>query len=394
VAIAFDQALARASNLGPRRALDAASARLARAEVGVGPFVRNPIVEIAPTLRFSPSEDLGPEGQLSIRFPLDVAGLGGARERMLRSAASELEARAAELALDAELEAARAWLGLWAVEAQQRAAEEDAGLARGLVTKLERARAVGEATAVDVLEAQAMVDEAELAIVALEGERHDRALGLARALAMPPSPLPSAAGPLPSVEVPGLAEHGAWPAEAPAVRRATRAAELANARVDEARAQSATDIAVGWSVVRDAPNGWTTGAIVSVSLPWFDRAQAATAELDTEARLELAQAELERERAAVSLAAELHEVDHTRELVELLERSWLPRHEALVATRTRLVDAGEGGVHELALARRALVASKRRLIDARAAHALARVRARRVFDAGSTKGSTPVRKAR
>lgn len=389
VSLGFEQALERARELAPLRALRRSARELEGSSVGVGPFVKNPTLELAPNLRFSPSSDLGPEGQLIVRFPLDVAGLGAAREQVIERVGAELEAQADELGLDGTLTAARAWLDLWVVVETQGSAERDAQLARELVAKLRTASSVEEASALDVLDAQVLADEAELTILALEGERHDRALRLARVLAMAPSPLPTVAGGLPEPELPAPAARASWPAELPTVRRAARAAELAEARAAEARAASATDLSVGWSLTRDAPEGWTTGAIVAIGLPWFDRAQASTAEYESTARLQAATSTLERERGRADLAAELHEVEHTRELSQRLETVLVPRHEAIANARQRLVEAGEGTVHELVLARRALIAARRRGIEARAAHALARVRAKLLYEAGvAASGST------
>jgi outer membrane protein, heavy metal efflux system len=386
--LGFEQALERARELGPQRALRRSARELEGRSVGVGPFVKNPTLELAPNLRFSPSSDLGPEGQLTVRFPLDVAGLGTARERVIDRVGAELVAQADELGLDGTLSAARAWLDLWVVVETQSSAERDAELARELVAKLRAARAVEEASALDVLDAEVLVDEAELTILALEGERHDRALRLARVLALPASPLPMVAGSPPETELPAVAARASWPAELPAVRKAERAAELAEARAAEARAASATDLTVGWSLTRDAPDGWTTGAVVAIGLPWFDRAQASTAEYESTARVQLATSALERERGRADLAAELHEVEHTRELWQRLDAVLVPRHEAIASARQKLVEAGEASVHELVLARRALVAARRRTVEARAAHALAKVRAKLLFEAGATRSSS------
>jgi outer membrane protein, heavy metal efflux system len=388
VSLGFEEALARARELAPERALRRSARELEGSSVGVGPFVKNPTLELSPNLRFSPSSDLGPEGQLIVRFPLDVAGLGSARERVIDRVGAELEAQADELGLDGTLSAARAWLDLWVVVETQGSAERDAALARELVGKLRTARSVEEASVLDVLDAEVLADEAELAILALEGERHDRALRLARVLAMAPSPLPMVVGSLPEPELPAIAGQASWPAELPAVRRAERAAELAEARAAEARAASATDLSVGWSLTRDAPQGWTTGAVVAIGLPWFDRAQASTAEYESAARLQAATSVLERERGRADLAAELHEVEHTRELSQRLEKVLVPRHEAIASARQRLVEAGEGTVNELVFARRALVAARRRAIEARAAHALARVRTKLFYEAGAARSAS------
>lgn len=388
IALGFEQALARARELAPERALRRSAKELEGSSVGVGPFVKNPTLELSPNLRFSPSSDLGPEGQLIVRFPLDVAGLGAARERVIDRVGAELEAQADELGLEGTLSAARAWLDLWVVVETQGSAERDAALARELVGKLSAARRVEEASALDVLDAEVLADEAELAILALEGERHDRALRLARVLAMAPSPLPTVAGGLPEPALPAPVEQASWPAELPAVRRAERAAELAEARAEEARAASATDLSLGWSLTRDAPQGWTTGAVIAIGLPWFDRAQASTAEHESAARVQAATSALERERGRADLAAELHEVEHTRELSQRLEAVIVPRHEAVASARQRLVEAGEATVHELVLARRALVAARRRAIEAKAAHALARVRAKLVYEAGAARAAS------
>ena len=155
----FAQALERARQLVPVRGFREASRKLEGQTVGLGPLVRNPTVELAPNLRFAPSSDLGPEGQLTVRVPLDVVGLGAARERVVAGVGAELGAQAEQLALEESSNAAAAWLSLWATVEARSVAERDLELARELSRKLVSARRAEEATAVDVLDAGGGVKE-------------------------------------------------------------------------------------------------------------------------------------------------------------------------------------------------------------------------------------------
>jgi outer membrane protein TolC len=89
-----------------------------------------------------------------------------------------------------------------------------------------------------------------------------------------------------------------------------------------------------------------------------------------------AQGEFEEARAmaATEMARSLHEVEHTGEVLEAIEKELVPAAEANAKARDASMRAGETTVLEVLVARRVWAAARAKQTRALAAHAWARVK--------------------
>lgn len=319
-----------------------------------------------------------PEGQASLTVPFNLSGLGSARRAAAGLEVDGLDAQARAEALSRRLEAARAWIDLWAAELAEKLSQEELALATELSDRTRRAAERAALTRADAAEADAYLAEARLLALSVEGEVTDLGLALARAVSRPmPEPL-ATVGQLPTPDVP---ERGAWPgllaaaAALPAPRALRLSAEAERARAVEARAARGLELTLGAMAQRDAAGRDAVFATVGLNLPLFERGAREAAPRAAEAvRLDGAATDAAR-AAATDLARALHEVEHTGEVLRAVERGLVPAALESARLREAALRAGDATVLEALVSRRAAVQARARAIRALAAFAWARVRA-------------------
>lgn len=386
--LGFDDALALAAR-APAVVASTRAAQLSR-ERGrqVSSLETNPTVGLQPGVRTN-ALGTGPEliGVLSQSF--NVAGSAGARrEALARETAQDL-GHAQLAAHRTRLSVAQAWLAAWSARGVLEEAQRELEAARELGARFERAAKSGAVTRADLAAIRAWVAEAHLAVLAAEGARFEAGVRLNQALgldASAPAEVTSALPAFPADEA-ALVRSLDAADQAPEARLAaqTRAAE--EARLAEHRASNGTWLQLGATGGREGLGDVVVLGTVSVTLPTFNHGEREAAPLEAA----IARAEGERAAAIASARAArvlaTHELEHTREVLEVVERELVPAHEEAAAGTQRRMEEGESTSQEWLLARRALLAAKSRLVAARADHALARFRAREL--SAVTAGEAP-----
>jgi outer membrane protein TolC len=150
--------------------------------------------------------------------------------------------------------------------------------------------------------------------------------------------------------------------------------ELVRAR--EERAARGVHLSVGAQLRHDALGATIVEGTLSLPLPLMDVGAREYASRSAEAtRLEGEVSDL-RVRARAALVLAFHEVEHTQEVLTLLDDGLLPAAEQAVALRTRELEAGEGTLLELIDARRTLFDARARRVGALRERTWARIRVR------------------
>jgi outer membrane protein TolC len=285
------------------------------------------------------------------------------------------EARAT--ALSHRLAAAQAWTELWAAQQSLADSMQEADLAREFSERMARAAAAAAYTRAEAADAATYAAEARVQALAAEGEVVDRGYQLAVAMGQgAESPL-VASGPLPRPPSPSRTE---WPAvvaaagKLPAVAAHRLAADAARARDLEARSTKGWGLETGVKTTRDYLGTWGIQGVLQFSFPLFDRGEreaAPQAALAARSEGEFREASAV---AASEMARALHEVEHTGEVLDAIERQLLPAAEQGARSREASMKAGETTVLEVLVARRAWAQARARRTRAQAAHTWARVK--------------------
>ena len=205
-AITFDEALGLAeaspAQAGLRRAVEVKRA----GDAHVSALPSNPVLLLQPAV--APRDAARrPEGQLSLSVPFNLSGLGGARRDAASRETAALDAQARAEALSRRLDAARAWIDLWAAELAEKLSREELALAEELAARTRRAAESAALTRADAADADAYLAEARLLALSVEGEVTDLGLALARATSRPVPRVLGTVGQLPAPEVP---ERDRW----------------------------------------------------------------------------------------------------------------------------------------------------------------------------------------
>ncbi|MRG90981.1 TolC family protein [Polyangium spumosum] len=374
--VSFDEAIGLSVTTpdvrGAERAVEAKHALGSR----ISSMTENPQLYVQPGFRVLPTPNQGVELQASVTQSWNLAGLSSARKAAARVEEQELSAGARALALTQRLEAARAWIDLWAAARVLDVATREAALAGQFSRLVEKAAQASAATKADTADARAYHAEARLGVIGAEGEVFERGLTLSRALAAGPDPL-AARGDLPAPTLPArpsLREAVRRAATLPSVQQKALAARVERAREAEEKAARGTSLSLGVFVQRDSPGGFVGFGAVGLTLPAFDRGErersvmaARAAQLEGESKREAA-------NAAADLAMAIHEVEHTQDVVDTLAGAIVPALSEGLAARVKIFEAGEGTILEVITARRSVAAAQSRLERARAANAWARVK--------------------
>lgn len=376
LALSFDEALALAEraplvaaaqrSAHTKRQLDAQISRLPyNPQLGVQLGYRRELVEA------------GVDAVVSLAQSFNLAGYGAARLRSARVEEATLDAEALAARLRQRLMSARSWTALWGATAARREAEIEVGLMGEFLTRIEHGAQAGALIQVDVTEARAYLAEARLQALTIEGEVVDLGLELARSIGRATDAPLQPTGPLPEPVLPESPKVVrdqllALAGELPEPRARRLLSEGERLRAVETRAQRGTQLALGAQWVHEPSAPSTILGTLSLQLPVFDHGERERADL-------LASAERLRGAAAdalltakTELVAALHELEHSREIWEHLTTSMLPASETNLRLRERLLQAGEGTVLEVLLARRSLAAIRGRTARAQAGHSFAR----------------------
>jgi cobalt-zinc-cadmium efflux system outer membrane protein len=340
----------------------------------------NPQVTLQPGVRLAPGDQKGLDLGVSLLQGVSLGGLGAARRQGAGAEEALFDAAALSVALEQRLAAARTWIDLRATESVLAGVRSEVVLAEELAALVAKARKAEAATAADLELAKTFLAEARLLALDVEGEQFERALALAAELGEPAGTL-TCAGPLPSMEVPSLAQP-ALPADLarltaglPLVRVQRLKAQVERAREAEERAARAAHLAVGLTAYRDGAGAGGAGGTLQLTLPAFDRGGREAGLRAAEAVRSEGEASRAQTSALVELRRALHEVEHTGEIVALLEKELEPAAAEASRLTERLFASSEVPLTEVLLARRATLSAHARVERARAAHAWARVRA-------------------
>lgn len=375
-ALSFDEAIGLSVATPDVRGAERAVATKHALAGRISSMTENPQIYVQPGFRVLPTPSQGVEIQASVMQSWNLAGLSSARKEAARVEEQELSAGARALALTQRLEAARAWIDLWAAERVLDVATREAALAGEFTRLVEKAAQASAATKADTADARAYHAEARLSVIGAEGEVFERGLSLARVIAAGADPL-GARGDLPAPALPagtGLREAVRRAATLPSVQQKALAARVERAREAEEKAARGTSLSLGVYVQRDQPGGFVGYGAVGLTLPLFNRAERQRSV--TAARAAQLEGESKREEANASadVAMAVHEVEHTQDVVDTLAGAIVPALAEGLAARLRLFEAGEGTMLEVITARRNVAAAQSRLERARAANAWARVK--------------------
>jgi outer membrane protein TolC len=337
----------------------------------------NPQISVQPGFRFAPAVDRQPELLAEILQPWNLAGQGAARQETVVWEERALEAETRVATLSQKLAIAQSWMAAWGAGRALEDAERQSKLAASLAALVNKSAQWGAATAADVAEAEAFASEIELGRVAAEGEQCARGVELRRLLARDGVGPLATRGPLPEAPVPDgthLPEALAQLEHLPGVQQRNLFARAERARVVEEAAARGSVLALGVVLQADAPGGLVLSAAGRLTPALWDRGERERGTMASAARrreTELAEAKLDA-RAALTLA--FHEVEHSREVLTLIETKLMPQTSRAAEGRRRLFEMGRGTLPEVLVAERRGVAAAAQARQARAEHAWARVK--------------------
>jgi cobalt-zinc-cadmium efflux system outer membrane protein len=372
-ALSLDEAVSEALSSAPARAASQALEARRPLDADLPWLSSNPTFQLQVGTRSPAGGPSGYESEWWVYQPIALGDHAKARRDAAKSEAAALGWTASEVRLAMSRAAAAAWFESWGARARwHRAVEEDA-VAKSLVAKTDRARTLGGAIALDVDDARAYAAEASLALLEAEGLSFEADVTLARTLGR------EAAGPvatrdeLPAVVASCVADDEALVGRAsrlPMVRAAEARVRADLMRLEEATSGKRGQVTVGASLTLDA-GGPGTLVSVAASPPIVDRAQRERAGLSADVELARGEAARARAEAVALLRRALHEVAHSREVLDGLTTALVPALEARVVSRERLLAGGEGGLPELLRARRERLSGLARLDEDRVRHAAA-----------------------
>lgn len=375
-ALTFDEAIGLAGEApdvrGALRAVEVKRASRRR----TSPIVANPQLYLQPGYRVLARDIRGFEIQGAISQSWNLSGLSRARRASMADEEELWQAEARLVALGRSLAAARAWIDLWAAQQLLLEARAEAGIAATFTATVERAQALSAATMADVADARAYRSDADLLVLAVEGEVFHLGLLLARETGRLTGEPLAAAGDLPAPEIPPADAAAALDRAERLPEVATRAiaGKVAQAHAVEIRAAHGVGLMTGIYVQRDQPGGLVPYAMLGVTLPAFNRGERERGEALAAAERLAGEAEQARVAARVDVAMAIHEVEHTRKILAELEERLVPSLGESVSARERLFSAGHATVVEVLLARRQAIQARARRHRVAADHAWARVK--------------------
>jgi len=376
--VTFDEALGLAAAAPAVQGADAAAKEQGKLAGSVSPLVANPTLTLQPGTALDPLTDAWRfQGEATLLQSWNLSGYPGDRQAAVRSEGDQLRAEARAVALSHRLGAAQAWLDLWAAQQGLADSLQEYEISRDFSAKMARAAEAGAFTRAEAADAATYAAEAHVAAIAAEGEVVERGYQLAIAMGQEAERPLAAAGPIPS---PAPPPRAGWPAlveaagKLPAVAARKLAGDAERARELEARSAKGWGLDTGVKTTRDYLGTWGVQAVVGFTFPIFDQGEREAAPQAAQAARSEGEARQARAVAATELARSLHEVEHTGELLEAVERELLPAAETNAKARAESMRAGETTVLEVLVAHRVWAAARAKRTRAQAAHAWARVK--------------------
>lgn len=376
--ITFDEALGLAAQAPAVAGAEAAATDQRRIGDSVSSVIANPTLIVQPGAGRDPLDGQWRYlGETTLTQGWNLSGLPGDRKAAVRAEGEQLLAEARAAALSHRLAAAQAWVELWAAQQSLADALQEYDLASEFSTKMARAAEAAAFTRAEAADAATYAADAHVQALAAEGEVVDRGYQLAVAMGQEAERALVAAGPLPAPPAPRRAD---WPAilqaagKLPAVAAHRLASDASRARDVEARSSRGWGLGTGVKGTRDYLGTWGAQAVVEFSFPVFDRGEreaAPQAAASSRADGEFKEA---RAVAATELARSLHEVEHTGEVLDAIEKELVPAAEANAKARGASMRAGETTVLEVLVARRVWAAARQKRTRALASHAWAGVK--------------------
>ena len=367
--ITFDEALGLAAQAPAVAGAEAAAANQRRIGDSVSSVIANPTLNVQPGAAKDPLDNQWKYlGETTLMQGWNLSGLPGDRKTSIRAEGDQLLAEARAAALSHRLAAAQAWMELWAAQQSLADSLQEYDLASEFSTKMARAAAAAAFT---------RAEAADAATYAAEGEVVDRGYQLAVAMGQEAEKALVAAGPLPAPPAPRRAD---WPAilqaagKLPAVAAHKLASDASRARDVEARSSRGWGLGTGVKGTRDYLGTWGAQAVVEFSFPIFDRGEREAAPQAAASARADGEFQEARAVAATELARSLHEVEHTGEVLEAIEKELVPAAEANAKARDASMRAGETTVLEVLVARRVWAAARQKRTRALASHAWAGVK--------------------
>jgi len=376
--ITFDEALGLAAQAPAVAGAETAAADQRRVGDSVSSVIANPTLNVQPGAARDPLDDRWKYlGETTLMQGWNLSGLPGDRRASVRAEGEQLLAEARAAALSHRLAAAQAWMELWAAQQSLADSLQEYELAREFSAKMARAAAAAAFTRAEAADAATYAAEAHVQAIAAEGEVVDRGYQLAVAMGQQAERSLVASGPLPSPPAPGRAD---WPAilqaagKLPAVAAHKLASDASRARDVEARSSRGWGLGTGVKGTRDYLGTWGAQAVVELSFPLFDRGEREAAPQAAAAARAEGEFQEARSVAATELARSLHEVEHSGEVLDAIEKELVPAAEANARARQVSMQAGETTVLEVLVARRVWAAARARRTRALASHAWAGVK--------------------
>ena len=376
--ITFDEALGLAAHAPAVAGAEAAAADQRRIGESVSSVIANPTLNVQPGAARDPLDGQWRYlGETTLMQGWNLSGLPGDRKAAVRAEGDQLRAEARAAALSHRLAAAQAWMDLWAAQQSLADSLQEADLAREFSDRMARAAAAAAFTRAEAADAATYAAEAHVQALAAEGEVVDRGYQLAVAMGQQAEKSLVASGPLPSPPAPGRA---AWPAileaagKLPSVVAHKLASDASRARDVENRSSRGWGLGTGVKGTRDYLGTWGAQAVVELSFPLFDRGEREAAPQAAAAARAEGEYQEARSVAATELARSLHEVEHTGEVLDAIEKELVPAAEANAKAREASMRAGETTVLEVLVARRVWAAARARRTRALATHAWAQVK--------------------
>jgi outer membrane protein TolC len=376
--ITFDEALGLAAQAPAVAGAEAAAANQRRIGDSVSSVIANPTLNVQPGAAKDPLDNQWKYlGETTLMQGWNLSGLPGDRKTSIRAEGDQLLAEARAAALSHRLAAAQAWMELWAAQQSLADSLQEYDLASEFSTKMARAAAAAAFTRAEAADAATYAAEAHVQAIAAEGEVVDRGYQLAVAMGQESEKALVAAGPLPAPPAPRRAD---WPAilqaagKLPSVAAHKLASDASRARDVEARSSRGWGLGTGVKGTRDYLGTWGAQAVVEFSFPIFDRGEREAAPQAAASARADGEFQEARAVAATELARSLHEVEHTGEVLEAIEKELVPAAEANAKARDASMRAGETTVLEVLVARRVWAAARQKRTRALASHAWAGVK--------------------
>jgi outer membrane protein, heavy metal efflux system len=375
--LSFDQALGLSDDGVTVKASQQAADIKASTNRQIARVNLNPNIQLQAGPRIYPSSAREPEVVLQILQPWNGNGYLDARRKSASHEHGLLQAHARLVALSQRLDVAHLWMRLWTAQRELEILKRMQTVASDLAGWVARARSAGAAIEIEAKEAEMHVVDLALQVVEMEGTVHDLSLELSRRLGWLPTGRIETIGELPVAPVPGSEARDRYverAGELPEARAAAMQARANRAHVVEQKAMAGWTYALGANVEHDAPGGLIVSGLLQLTPPLFDRgernlgsAQASAIDSDGQATSAILAA-----KNAIALA--FHEVEHSGEILNLVQERVLPTATHIWELRRKQFELGGATVVDTLESQQVVVNAELRRNGAISQHAWARVK--------------------